>query len=265
MWDVIDAFSSVVGNAYRLRETELRRHDEERRLLLIDGLLEGRDVTSGSRVKAAAVLDLPEHGTFVVVVVRDPGDWLVRPPGAHFTAIWRMRTSAQIGIVPLTGHSLPDVARILGECFGGPVGISPPVVGLADVGQAHRWAELAAATVSAGVGVAHLDEHLPAALLASQRALSRRLCSLVERALLDLPEPDRVRLLETVDTYLREDLCVARTAERLYCHRNTVRNRLRDFERLTGRAFDRVDDLVEIALARTAAGLPLITQDARVE
>lgn len=255
VWDVIDAFSSVVGDAYRERQAELERHDEEQRLLLIDGLLEGRAQDVGFARRAAAVLDLPGRGPYVVVVLRDTTDSSARPPGRLLPARWRLRTTSQVAIVPLDGRSVADVLATLRRHVTGPVGVSPPVADLAHLGQAHQWAETAAATAGAQDQVALLDDHLPAALLASEPLLASRLRARLEERLTVLDDEERQRLLDTVDAFLAADLSTTTASERLFCHRNTVRNRLRQFEELTRRRFDRVDDLVEIVLARAAARL----------
>ncbi|CAM5475457.1 helix-turn-helix domain-containing protein [Streptomyces hirsutus] len=41
----------------------------------------------------------------------------------------------------------------------------------------------------------------------------------------------------------------------MHCHRNTVLNRLRRYEQLTGRSLSRPFDLVEVTLALTARRL----------
>lgn len=82
--------------------------------------------------------------------------------------------------------------------------------------------------------------------------------ALVERVLGPLSglEPaDEAVLLDTVATWLTCDGSAQRAGERLYCHRNTVLNRLRRYEQLTGRSLSRPADLVEISLALTARGL----------
>lgn len=253
VWDVIDAFSSVVGDAYRERRAELQRHSEEQRLMLIDGLLEGRGRDVGFAREAATILDLPERGPYTVVVLR--GSDAARPPRKRLQARWRLRASTQVGIVPLTTNSLDDVAAVLRDHLAGPAGISPPVDDLADLAQAHQWAETAAAAAAIQPGVALLDEHLPAALLVSEPLLTRRLRTRVEQGLEVLDDDDRTRLLDTVDAYLATNLSVRDAAERLFCHRNTVRNRLHRFEELTGHDLDDLGDLVEVALARGAARL----------
>ncbi len=62
-------------------------------------------------------------------------------------------------------------------------------------------------------------------------------------------------LLDTLATWLACDGSAQRLSRRLYCHRNTVLNRLRRYEQLTGRSLSRPADLVEITLALTARRL----------
>src|SRR5690606_13037153 len=62
-------------------------------------------------------------------------------------------------------------------------------------------------------------------------------------------------LLTTLETWLECDGSAARAADRLFCHRNTVLNRLRKIEQLTGRTLTRPGDLVELALALSALRL----------
>ncbi|MFF5790729.1 helix-turn-helix domain-containing protein [Paeniglutamicibacter sp. NPDC012692] len=57
--------------------------------------------------------------------------------------------------------------------------------------------------------------------------------SMIARKLERVPETDRERLLQTARTYLRTG-SLSITAEREYCHRNTVINRLDSFANLTG-------------------------------
>ncbi|BFO18839.1 hypothetical protein SHKM778_52270 [Streptomyces sp. KM77-8] len=79
--------------------------------------------------------------------------------------------------------------------------------------------------------------------------------ALVERLLGPLAhlEPaDAEVLLDTLATWLACDGSAQRASRRLYCHRNTVLNRLRRYEQLTGRSLSRPTDLTETTLALTA-------------
>jgi DNA-binding PucR family transcriptional regulator len=62
-------------------------------------------------------------------------------------------------------------------------------------------------------------------------------------------------LVTTLTAWLDCDGSAARAVNRLYCHHNTVLNRLRRIERLTGRSLTRPRDLVEVALALSALNL----------
>ncbi|EDX25782.1 hypothetical protein SSAG_05613 [Streptomyces sp. Mg1] len=59
-------------------------------------------------------------------------------------------------------------------------------------------------------------------------------------------------LLTTLGTWLACQGSTTYAAQRLYCHRNTVSNRLRRLEQLTGRSLSDPAQVVELALAHAA-------------
>jgi DNA-binding PucR family transcriptional regulator len=103
--------------------------------------------------------------------------------------------------------------------------------------------------------VVRLAEQLPAALVVSSPDLGAALAQQVLGALSGLDLADREVLLDTVAAWLACDGSAQRAGERLYCHRNTVLNRMRRFEQLTGRSLARPSDVVEVSLALTARRL----------
>ncbi|MFF3501357.1 PucR family transcriptional regulator [Streptomyces sp. NPDC003247] len=137
---------------------------------------------------------------------------------------------------------------------GGPpsaarVGISTAVSGLAAVGDARRLADTALRMCPQTGGTIRLTEHLPAALVISSPDLAAALAERVLGPLRALEPADTAVLLDTLATWLACDGSAQRAGERLYCHRNTVLNRLRRYEQLTGRSLSRPADVVEISLA----------------
>ncbi len=64
-------------------------------------------------------------------------------------------------------------------------------------------------------------------------AIGCELAQLIDPLLAGCPPPERERIIETVNDFL-ETGSLVETSGRLFCHRNTVVNRLRAFERLTG-------------------------------
>ncbi|MFJ2088557.1 PucR family transcriptional regulator [Streptomyces sp. NPDC087901] len=138
---------------------------------------------------------------------------------------------------------------------GARVGISSVVVGLAALGDARRLAETALRACPAAGGVVLLDEQLPAALVVSSPGLGSALAARVLGPLDRLDPADRDVIIETLTAWLDSDGSAQRAGARLYCHRNTVLNRLRRFEQLTGRCLTRPSDAVEVSLALAARRL----------
>ncbi|MET7983460.1 MULTISPECIES: helix-turn-helix domain-containing protein [unclassified Streptomyces] len=140
----------------------------------------------------------------------------------------------------------PQVAR---------VGVSPVVEGLAAIGDARRLADTALRACPRSGGTVVLEEHLPAALVVSAPVLGAALSERVLGPLLRLDPSERDVMLDTLRVWLDCDGSAQRAAGRLYCHRNTVLNRLRRCEQLTGRALTRPADVVELFLALEAHSL----------
>jgi DNA-binding PucR family transcriptional regulator len=65
----------------------------------------------------------------------------------------------------------------------------------------------------------------------------------------DLPDEERETLFETFREWQDNDASVGGAAERLFCHPNTVRHRLRRIEKRTGRSLSRPRDVAELCLA----------------
>jgi hypothetical protein len=258
MWAGVDQQATAVADAYRGTEREMHRHSDERVQALLDALLEGR-ATPGLAARAAAGLDLPEQGRYAVVVVRverqggrEPFERITSAQDMRF--FWRMRADCEIAVVALdAGAGLAELAEVLGQPCQGPGGISPIVENLADLGQARHLAETALRTLAPEAHlIVRLDKRLPTALVVSQPELAARLIKDVFGPLLELDAADRAVLLETLDAWLEYGGSAGRAATRLYCHRNTVFNRLRRLEQLTSRSLSRPRDLIEMTLALDA-------------
>ncbi|MGP3683908.1 helix-turn-helix domain-containing protein [Streptomyces sp. IBSNAI002] len=261
LWDVLDQMTDAVSESYRRTEAARTDRDRERRAALLDVLLDGAPAPGGPAASEAATqLGLPERGRFAVFVVAADGS-----PGAAEAAadrpvaagaprvLWRIRAGGETGLVELGHHPLEAVRDMLAP-LGVRAGVSPVVEAPAELAGAHRLAALAlrSAPESGGPHTALLDEGLPAALVAAQAELAGRLRTVVLGPVLALPAEDRRLLLTTLGTWLACQGSTTYAAQRLYCHRNTVSNRLRRLEQLTGRSLADPRHVVELALAHAA-------------
>ncbi|GAB2865546.1 helix-turn-helix domain-containing protein [Actinocorallia aurea] len=250
IWQGVDRQAIAAVTAYRRREAELSRRSAERAEALLDALLEGRADTDVVR-EAAGALGVPQYGGYLVVACRPEATSPTCPPAAldGLRVLRRSRMDGDILVVWLNGEDPGEALTALAP--PGPAGVSPPLAGLLDLSEGRRLAMTALRTCRESE-VVRLDDRLPAALAVSRPDLAQRLVGAVLGPVLALEAPERDTLLHTLASLLDCDGSVTRTAAVLYCHRNTVFNRLRRIEALTGRSPDRPRDVVELALALDA-------------
>lgn len=262
LWTILDTYSQAVAGAYEEALVELARRDERRRTLLLDGLLDGREPAGALRGQLASALGLPDRGPYLVVSadVPAPGqeglpqaDEALRRRGVR--SAWRLRADEQIGVVALDQPSgvVRDVLRPLALTR---TGISPPYADLRDTARARLLAGLARQCVAHGdPAVTTLDEQPFGALMAGNPEMAEHLARTVLGQLLDLDADERLVLLDTLRAWVDGGGSATEAAQRLFCHRNTVRNRLHRIEELTGRSVSDPRSLVELCAAAEAVRL----------
>ena len=259
VWTVVDEVSSAVAGAYRRTELRLRRLDEHRRLTMFTDLLRGRGRDAAFAAEAAAELDLPADADFLVLAADlrqdSSAEDLLAVHGVR--SIWQPHARHTVGLVALDRHDADRVLDLLRTAVRDRVGVSPRVHGLGEVGTAHELAVLALRTLPAGTATtARLDDRLPAALLVRSPDLVDRLVEVVLGPLLRLPDGERQQLLATLSAWLRSNRSPAAAAERLYCHRNTVINRMSKVESLLGRSLEDFENALTVSYALLALDLP---------
>ncbi|MFF8594542.1 PucR family transcriptional regulator [Streptomyces sp. NPDC015220] len=257
VWNFVDEHCTLVADAYRQVERQMMWRRENRVRLLAAALLDGT-----SRIadlpETAEALRLPEQGRYVVVAVtggRPLGPVGLRaalPEGA-LRAHWHTGVDVDYGILLTEDGELPEPAAP--PAPGTRVGMGNVVGGLAAVGDARTQADLALSLCPAEGGTVRLAEQLPSAMVVSAPELAASLTERVLGPLAGLEPADADVLVDTLATWLACDGSAQRAGERLYCHRNTVLNRLRRYEQLTGRSLSRPSDVVEISLALIARRL----------
>ncbi len=260
MWTVVDGLSSALSTSYRRAEAEQLWRDDQRRHALLEELVAGG--TAGQRV--ADQLDLPLSGGYLVVVADLDQDGTAALPSPQTAlsalgvrSVWHVRTDTLVGLVPLDDHDPAFVLARLRALARGRAASASTADGLAGVAAAHRLAVLALGTLPRGTAaVVRIEERCPEALLLRSPELRTLVVERWLGPVLRLPRRERDVLLETLTAWLETDRSAGVAAERLYCHRNTVLNRLQRVAALVGRELSGRQAYVGLSLALSALDLP---------
>lgn len=258
IWHFVDEHCTLVSEAYYEVGRQLAWHRENRFRIIIEALLDGTARVSDFP-EAEEVLGLPEQGRYAVVALDHTGSGpgALRPPEIHGggRTVWHTGESTAHAIVLLGDVHPREVARALTVPPGARAGVSPAVTGLAAVNAARLLADTALRACPATGEAALLEEHYPEALVVSSPDLATALADRMLGPVLALEPADRDVLLTTLTAWLDADGSAREAGRALFCHRNTVLNRLRRYEQLTGRTLHRPRDVVELSLALAAHGL----------
>lgn len=260
MWTVVDGLSSALSTSYRRAEAEQLRRDDQRRHALLEEVVGGG--TTGQRV--ADQLDLPLAGSYLVVVADLEPDGTAALPSPQTAlaalgvrSVWHVRTDTLVGLVPLEGHDPDFVLARLRSLARGRAAAASTAQGLAGVATAHRLAILALGTLPrGGAALVPVEDRYPESLLLRSPELRRRVVEDWLGPVLRLQARERDVLLETLTAWLEADRSAGVAAERLYCHRNTVLNRLHRASTLIRRPLTGRAAYVGLSLALSALELP---------
>ncbi|MEP9417087.1 helix-turn-helix domain-containing protein [Gordonia sp. VNQ95] len=262
-WQFCERDQRLMMESYRLIVDGDVAHIERKLLPVLRMLLRGH-ADSVDCESAAVALDVPHDGRYVVARISDRrndfsvndgfgvDDGPIRDEVGEMT-IFRCRQRHGMTLVVHLGDRSHDEAKAaLAKRFPNTaVGMSPVVCGLSALGQANQHADLAERIGAGHTGMTVLSDRIPEALLLARPDLASVHLSEVLGPVLDLDATERDTLLHTMQT-LDVGGSTAQAAKALFCHNNTVLNRLRRFERLTGRHLESPGDLVDVALALCA-------------
>ncbi|MFI2209482.1 PucR family transcriptional regulator [Streptomyces sp. NPDC020141] len=256
LWRRADADVALAAEAHRRAVAGPPSDDGRHHRPALQALLRGHADPAHTSALAAS-LGLPRHGRYAIVLLRGPG---VRPPDTrpgheirNGVELYWCPQDDGTAIVALLGDRPPTALSALipvGAHTRG--GVSAVVSGPAELGRARRLAELALGACRADGELNHLGDRLSRALALARPELAGDFADQVLGPVLRLRPADRTDLLTTLAAWLDRDGSTRRAGERLYCHRNTVRNRLRRLETLTGRRLAHPRDVVDLALALEA-------------
>ncbi|MDT5412376.1 MAG: hypothetical protein QOG14_4596 [Mycobacterium sp.] len=257
----ISAFAELVGTAlvagYRDEQRRQMFDDASRRPVLIDSLLEGRVVDDCSLSKVAGHLRLPKDGPFVVIaaeVTTGGGEPLplIEPKlrSLDVYSAWRLLPDWQVGIVHLASEQQLDrVVALVSRTAVGRVGVSAQFNDLRDAPQALHFAKVTLRGRPDASTVAVFDGTILATAALAAPEVMVKSAGITLARFGDLPDEEREILFDTFRVWQETEASVGAAAERLCCHPNTVRYRLRRIEKRTGLTLSRPRDVAELCLA----------------
>lgn len=273
LWTVLDEQSRALVTGYDEGLTALTDADRERRRLLLDALVDGR-LGEWARLGGSLTrLGLPEEGPYVAVSAEQDAaggpalagaeDFLA---GHGVRSAWRTTLDGTVGIVAIgEWRTVTSIRELLGTLATGRVGLSRSYADALQTSVAVARAMVARRCLPAGaVGVTAIDDDPVAALLASSVETSTEVSRLLLGAVMELPDAEQQTLLATLATWLATNGNSTETGRLLFCHRNTVRNRLARLEQLSGQSLEDPRSVARLFVAVEALRLldPSVLGDA---
>ncbi len=268
VWSVHNDHVQVVTDAYHQTLVDLARRHAERRLDVLDALFDGRVGDWHELGGSPEALDLPRKGPYLAVMAETPSG-LAEPASdlqlvfrdRGIRSAWRHRTTHQVGVVAVPDARTLERARdLLVRTAPGRVGLSEEFSELTDAWERVQEASLAQRCLPEGSrGVASLADDPLLSLLGASPVLAQAVARRVLRGLYDRDEDEQQLLLTTLCAWFDADGNTGGAAASLYCHRNTVNNRLRRIEHLTKRSLSSPRDVALLFVA--ARALPFASTD----
>ncbi|MGW4485631.1 PucR family transcriptional regulator [Amycolatopsis sp. NPDC004368] len=264
VWALVDDYAEALTSSYRDAAAEVVVAHQNRRSALVEALFAGGAATEGTLWDIARVLELSVDGSFVVVAAETPR--LGHEPlpkieqrlrEAQHASAWRLTPDLQVGVVSLRDPSASKVTiDLLREAPVGRVGMSPVFSGLGNTSRALHFARVALSSMAPGsTGLVQFTESPLAGLVASAPEASVQLAHHVLRPILELPGDDRNVLLLTLRAWFDCQGSTKLTSERMFCHPNTIRHRLRRITDELGRSLTDPADIAELGAALRALHL----------
>jgi sugar diacid utilization regulator len=258
----ISRFAELIATAlvagYRDEQKRQLLADASRRSNLIDSLLEGRAFDEWSLCEVAGYLRLPINGPFVVVAAHVPtvGDEPLPEIESKLRSLdifsaWRLLPDVQVGIIHVkSDQKLDVVVALMSRTTTARVGVSAAFEDLRDTPPAlHVARVMLHGPTDSTSSVAVFDGSLLATAAVSVPQVMVQAVGAALDCFGDLPDEDREMLFETFRVWQNSEASVSAVADRLYCHPNTVRHRLRRIEKHTGRSLSRPRDVAQLCLA----------------
>lgn len=245
----VDEYVSQVQQAYAAERQRMREEESSVRQGLIAGLFDDHNPTDERLSTIASALGLDPDGPLLVVAARGEDTSALRVLISEHERAGGTMFTHHLGDVLIAFTRSPELSGSRLQA------IAHRRVGLVKapgIGSLRRSAltarDLAQLLTADEVGAMTWERGWARLAAQALNAAGNSIVTDVERALAVCGAAERERLVEAVHTYLRSG-SIAESAAELFCHRNTVANRLRRFADLTG-----VDPMIPAEAARLVVG-----------
>ncbi len=266
-FSLTDRYSEVIRASFEDTVRDRFRCSQQARAALLDALFDGGRESLPLTADVARILDVPVRAQFVAVAadVTEEGDDGLADIEARLRSMairsaWRRRSERQFGVVVLDGDAQRRVRTARGDARG-TFQESYRVQPVLRRPRRHRGIRESRRRRGAPRSIRSRRECRVSTTVrwrpsSSRTRRSRRAPTrAVLGPLLQLDRAERSAVLETLRAWRDAGGSTALAAERLFCHRNTVRNRLQRVEAMTGRSLDEPLGCAEVCMALDAMTL----------
>lgn len=258
LWLAQDVYTYAMATAYRdtMSRTVLSRAAE--RAALVEALIDGRIVEQKDLWEIAKMLRLPARGPYVVVAAECASIGRSALTGiesklssSEIASAWRLLPDVELGLVHVRNDAMLDkLFQTLSRLAVNRVGVSSRFDDLRRTPQGVTFARIALSIERRDGSLLAMFDAKPLSIAAvSAPTAMKQVSSAVFAGFADYDKREREILFDTFRTWAQAGGSISDAAERLYCHSNTVRHRLRRIEEVTGKSLSQPLELAELCLA----------------
>jgi hypothetical protein len=257
-WLAHDAYTDAMADAYRDTVSRKILDQAAERAALVEALLDGRIVEQADLFEIAQMLKLPVRGPYVAVAAECASlgrsalfGIEAKLNSLEIASAWRLLPDVELGLVYVRDAAMLDTLKgTLARLAVNRVGMSSPFDDLRNTPQGVKYARIALSVEPRDGTLITTFEATPLAIAAvSAPGVMKQVASAVLAGFADFDDRERDVLFTTFRVWADAGGSINDAAQRLHCHANTVRHRLRRIEEVAGRLLSRPIELAELCLA----------------